>query len=514
MRERYNSLLLLALLVTILALLGGCSQPDDVLAPVYSTQLILSPSRLPSPPSGMVYELWLTKNSGEYLSLGKFNWDSKLYRFYDVSGNVIDSAWTINEDALNYDQITLTIEEYPDAEPDSMGPIMLADTLRNPSEDVTKMIFPMDLWLGQAGFCITTPTDKNSYSKRASGVWFSYYMFNEVTYADTFDVTISTDRGTRRPLYIDTTWDSTQIPPTVIKIDTTNLTELAQTLDTLRITNEGRDTNLYYIIYLDTFVHITSTFDFKAYPVNVTKDTVYVIDTLHLLTRTGSVDVPVTKIDTITIAPFMDYGHTITYPVAAIANHTDTLDYFLPNYQDIPDLNGTKWHYKGWIVSSYLAPSASFGALTKPCWLGGIIDFWINSAEYGLITTGSFKSFDAPDGGNPYSLSGRVPQLPGEDFLTNLPDGLGPRGIYFADSLIPTFTNPGTVIITLEPDNYNNDSTNFPLILFTNESAIPSYNTIANNAPHVADYRLRNWSSAVDGNTVGFPAIKVSLIRQ
>jgi hypothetical protein len=513
MRERYNSLLLLALLIAILALLGGCSQPDDVLAPVASTQVILTPSRLPSPPAGMIYELWMTKNTGEYFSLGKFNWDSKLYRFSDISGNRIDSTWTVDFDALNYDKIAVTIEEYPDSYPDSMGPIMLADTIRIPGQDVTKMVFPIDLWLGQAGFCITTPTDKNSYSNRASGLWFALYVFDSVLYADTVDIKLDLTVGAKRPLYLDTTWDSSGITPVIVKIDTTNLAELALTTDTLRITNEGRDTNFNYIIHLDTFMHITCTYDFVAYPVNITPDTVTIIDTLYLLTHTGGVDIPVTKIDTILIPPFWNYSHTRNF--SPIINHIDTLDYFLSNYsEEVPNLNGTKWHYKGWIVSPYLLPTTSFGSLTKPCWLDGIIDYWINSSNSGIITTGSFKSFDAADDDNPYSLLGRVPSFPGEDFIANLPNGGGPGSIYFADPANPTFANPGTVIVTLEPDNYNNDSTNFPLILFTNEFSIPSYNAIADNAPHTSDYRLKNWASAVDGNTVGFPSIKVTLIRK
>ena len=88
MYRRSNRLFFIALSAIILAVIAGCSQPNDVLAPVASTKIILRPERLPTPPQGMLYELWVKKNNDQSVSLGKFNWNNQLYRFSDSAGNV------------------------------------------------------------------------------------------------------------------------------------------------------------------------------------------------------------------------------------------------------------------------------------------------------------------------------------------------------------------------------------------------------------------------------------------
>jgi len=518
MYGHHNRLLIIILSALVIAFIAGCTQPDDILAPVASTKIILTPARLPSPPPGMVYEIWLVDKDGGHKSLGKFNWDSKMYRFLDTTGNRIDSLWTVNFDVLKYRRISLTVEQYPDPYPDSMGPIMLSDTLVAPeNKSHMKMEFPVNFWTAMAGYSITTPTDGDSRSKPASGIWFSLYVFDSLRYDDTVDVRLLITSTEKRPLNIDTTFDYSKLPPDIIRIDTLNLDTLRLTTDTLAITNEGRDTNFNYIIYLDTFTHITCNYDFVSFPVNVTPDTQVVIDTLYLIKHlTGPPrDSAYSEIDTFKIAPFTDYIHARRYDTIA---HPDTLDRFLDNSTDLPSLDGTGWHYKGWVISPYLTPVASFGKLTRPSWLPGTIDYWITPSNAGLITTGSFKSFAARDDRNRYSLKKRVPSFPGEDFLNadSLPAGLGPRGIYFADSLNRN-DRAGTVIISLEPDNYNNDSTNFPLILMTAEGLMPSYRTITDDGdfePRTQDYRMMNWFRMVDNDPTGFPAIQVKIVRE
>ncbi len=123
MYGRYNRLLIIVLSALVIALIAGCTQPDDVLAPVASTDIILTPARLPSPPPGMIYEIWLVDKNDGHKSLGKFNWDSKMYRFSDSAGNVIDSLWTVNFDVLKYRRISLSIEK-PESRPRTRAEIL------------------------------------------------------------------------------------------------------------------------------------------------------------------------------------------------------------------------------------------------------------------------------------------------------------------------------------------------------------------------------------------------------
>jgi hypothetical protein len=501
---RYNRLIFIALVAIIVGIIGACTQPDDIVAPAASSQLTLTPARLPSLPTGMVYKLWLTKTDVAPRSLGAFSWDNEAYRFLpDSAANRIGSTWTLDFDALQYNKICLTIETDSSALTDSMGPIIVSDSLGAYATRPLKMKFPLDLWMGQAGFCVVKPTDGNTRNLPSSGVWFAYYIAESLKFVDTTDIKMKGSwPKTQRPLHIDTTRDSAG---TIISIDTTNLDTLRQTLDTVGLTNIKRDTNDNYVIYLDTLRHIRCTYEFVARPVNVTSQPRY--DTVTIINKLG------VQVDTVYyIPPFSDYNHSLTYTVV---NNIDTLDHFLPNYQDLPNLYDTKWHYKGWVISPYLTPVTSFAQLTKPTWQSGTLDYFIDPSDGGMVTTGSFWSFNAADEGNPHSMNRRVPPYPGEDFLVNLPAGIGPRGIYFADS---ANANPdyqaGTVFITLEPDNYSDSTTNFPLILMSSEKPMPSWRTVARIIPRYMDQRLTNWFRNVDNDPTGFPTVQVTLVRE
>ncbi|UCD18175.1 MAG: hypothetical protein JSV44_04490, partial [Candidatus Zixiibacteriota bacterium] len=97
---------------------------------------------------------------------------------------------------------------------------------------------------------------------------------------------------------------------------------------------------------------------------------------------------------------------------------------------------------------------------------------------------------------------------PGEDFLQNLPGGAPP--LAFCDENNPGEA-AGTIVITLEPDNFNADSTNFPLILMV--GPIPSYEDVSDTLAHVQLFPLMNQFQAVPGNPYGWPALKISLTR-
>ena len=53
----------------------GCTQPEDIVTPISSSEITLAAERLPSLPDGMAYELWVADNS-DTVSLGKFTWDA------------------------------------------------------------------------------------------------------------------------------------------------------------------------------------------------------------------------------------------------------------------------------------------------------------------------------------------------------------------------------------------------------------------------------------------------------
>jgi hypothetical protein len=514
MHGRYNRLLFLVLSAFVVSSFWGCSQPDNIVAPASTTKFVLSPERLPSPPEGMVYELWVKNDDGQPISLGKFDWNDELYRFYDTAGNRIDSIWTVGFDALKYKYLCISVENYPDPDPASMGPIMLQDTIVDPSKKPIKMLFPVDLWLGVARYCVQSPTDAERLEKDGSGIWFGLYTSDTLWIYDTtysyiqYDI-YNENQFKKRP--IDTLGFDTNFDPPRPIYDSAVLDALSHLLDTIASTNARQVIDSHYVISMDTFVHIGSVFDYVTVPVNVSYDTIY--DTLPIMRRNG------TEVDSvIAVPPLIDYEHT-AWTIYTIVSHKITVERFLPDYQDLPNMSEAGpggvdlgWHYKGWVLSPYLEPQSAFASLTKPCWGKTVIENWLDPSDGGIITTGSFKSFEAPDDGNPYSMNKRVPSIPGEDFLISLP--MGVNEISFA-SETDREAEAGTVVITLEPDNYNNPSANFPLVLFVSSHRIPSYDFISDTSSvQEMTLPMLNLYRAVDDDIIGFPAIHVTLIRE
>lgn len=576
MQGRYNHLLFIILAILITALWFGCSQPDDVIAPISETDLTLSPDRLPTLPDSMVYYFWAIDSSSDpdaYL-IGNFIWNNELYRFYDLDSNVIDSVWDVEYDILDpfYKYVAITIEKIGDLpigsviSVDSIGPIMLKDTLIDPEESPVKMVYPVDLWLGTGFFCVETPTDSNSNDHEASGLWFAEYLYDRIKYADTSNVQFRFIQGSEtvpRELIIeyldsDTSyWDctfyqfgncvgSTQVVDTdsiddgnydfiyvdVFDADTSVLVYpngfeaapetlsvevLLSTLDTLQITSIQPVVDSHYTLVdtlvKDSFVHTRITFDFVTAPVNITGSP---IDTTITLYRLNGDSSGFDSYDsTFRILPFTDYNHELVY-TQYIDSQFILVDKFLQSFMDVPDLVGTKWHYKGWALSPYLQPKSSFGSLNKPVWNEFFMQQELAPNDGGLITTGSFKSFRGPDDSNPYSGNKRVPSVPGEDFLYNLPAGVD--SVYFANNSLGDSSSTGTVMITVEPDNYTNDWANFPLVYFT--GTFPPYYEVSDTTEHeqfqLGDptFTMTNRFSAVNGSSTGFPAVYVKIARQ
>ncbi len=526
MKRRSNRLYFTALFAILLALILGCTQSEDIIAPAAATDITLTPARLVSPPDGYVYALWLIDKDDEAVFIDVFDWNSDLYRFMDTSGNRIDSVWTVGLDILDpkFRYLALTIEAL--SGPDRLdttdhGPIMLLDAIADPKQSPMKMIFPMDLWLGSLTFCVETPTDGNSQSNDAGGVWFALYVYDSVLVTDTTRlITPFTIQSTDRPLDIDTIsyWDCLEYsgpdcidsqevtasdPYDWVVADTSNLEELANTLDTIGFRNDTLRLGTLLVspviqlpdtVWLDTMFYQYMTWDYVATPVNVTDQD-----------RTDSIGVDQWGRPTwFTVKPFQDYNYQLIFDYRNTNTHSYMIDRFLSAHDELPDLDTTDWHYRGWVLSSELAPPSvpegTFGKLTLPKWMPVHYDIFLRPIDGGIISTGSFNSFDSADDENPYSGVSRVPPFPGEDFINGVPGGVS--GFCAGE---------GTIIVTLEPNNYNSDSTNFPLLLFTGPT--PAINSVNISIPHVQMFPMINQYSAVENNPFGFPSIAVKINR-
>jgi len=528
---RQFRLFLASIIILSVLMFNGCDQAEDVVAPVSTTEIHLSPVQLPSAPSGFIYELWVTDTAGASYSLGKFQWDSYFHRFLDADSNRIDTVWTVDYDVLDpfYRFLDVTVEPFPDLEPNVQGAVMLRDTIGDPEVNPIQMVYPIDFGLSTAGFALETPTDKDSRSYDASGVWFALYNQDSLAVHDTINVFMNTNTRDSRRLDIETYYwicnieeggvciDSSDITAEVLLdpdymiderweiIDTTNLEELASTLDTVAVVCVDTIVDSFYVLdtmTMDTFVHVTLDYEFVTWPVNVSSET---IDTFIIDPCTGD------TVD-LTIEPFTNIIHQLFFTTR---ESPKTLDRFLSNAEEVPDLNGSDWHYRGWIISPFLpSDCAELGRLTRPEWSDFAVDQYFGDPDnWPIISTGSFKSFESKDDGNPFSKLLRVPNFPGEDFLINLPCGRT-EPYAFADSLDPDADPIGEIFITLEPDDYDGP-TNFPLVLFTTRSHIPNYGSVSDTTvDHVQTYSLLNVAQRVTDNPFGFPGIDVALVRK
>ncbi len=578
MLGHYKHFFSIASILIIFSMILGCTQPEDVAAPVSTTRMYLSPVQLPTTPEGYSYELWAVDTADNFYPIQNFLWNNYTRHFYDLDSVRLDSVFTVSYDLLNpfYEYLAVTVETIPDTALDIPGPVMLRDTIIDPKIWPMQLVFPVDYSFARITFGMETPTDKDSHSQDGSGVWFAFYDYIVYNLMDTTGVT-SKASATSRKLFYDTTyWDcgavdaqlncvdwvdvSDQVaanpeykPDTFIVqvtpklVDTTywncgaedaygNCVEwidisdnfhwfdtaispmaydtiIYDTLkDTLAIACITVDTNYNYIpdpLYIDTFTHISVTYENVAFPVNFDTATV---DTFAIDPCSG-------ETISLEIKPLSDYNLNLTY--AAVLKETDTLDYLSPSFEETADLTGTGWHYKGWLISPYMAPPYQpflcdeLGQLTKPAWLPFTLKtYFENPDEWPIISTGSFRSFAGPDyTPNIYSDNKRVPSFPGEDFIKNLP--CGADNYYFSDMAHPRDT-VGDIFITLEPDNYNKN-TNFPIILFITRYGVPPYNFIHSNMPGEQRgdlFDMKLLAERVNDNTIGFPAIDVHLVRE
>ncbi len=485
MTRRRSRLVFIGLAVCAATFYFSCTQPDDILTPVSRTDVYLGGinepgsnaalqvQNLPTNPEGMIYELWVA-NERDTVSLGKFGYyQSPSLTFRDENGDERPDSnyFVLNSDIFDYSHLFVSIETNPDDLPLIPGPIMLIDNVTLPSDDPIKLRFPLNdsLTTTAVAFNMETPSDSIRDSLDGFGIWFSVYLEG----IDSVRDTLSLDGFT-----LVTKEDSTLPPDTF----TTYLTDIVNdtAYDTARIF--GLDTMWNTIVRFDSVLET---------------DTLWPYTVMDMSPDTGTIFYYSVYPDTTEPADSFHYDKFIQF------------DYGLPDY------SAYGWKYKGWIVSPEV-PVIAVGQITKPAYSINFnwSDSLIPGVKGGLLTTGTFTNIAAPDDGNPYSKGDqahqRVPPFPGEDFLVDLP---GELTVPPWEGLVPEATgNSGTVFITLEPVNFTDTTTNFPLFVLI--APIPTaQEDLIDSENLIEQFDMDNYTYTNDPTSYGFPKITVGIRR-
>ena len=489
LRARYTPVIAITAILTVSVL--GCSDTDPVLSSFTDSSITLSPSRLPSPPNGMIYELWAVKVDDQtgllfdLISIGVFDWDQELYVMRDASGVKRSRVFEKNLNILKYDILFVSIEQIADI--GTPGPIMLADIIAAPEDKAQLQLdspFPFDQFTTGV-VSVVSPSDALNPSTETSGVWFSFYSRGARTVTDTLQI-VKIKTGANGPQ---------QISRDSLKDDTT-----FTTLDTLGIDSVSATTYRTFSSYgLDTFVINTVVPWWHTELINKTGSTLTYIfgDAIH--------------IDTVAYESDKDYVFSSNYTTGA--SSTDSIDIFTTGFQFLPSLTGSGWHYKGWVLGPQTATGPAkfvrmnFGENFEFNWekkgrlllpTGVFHDTLIDSLQIDVDTfifgpdtiiqpvyTYSHENgYHNPGDGESHPFLDdsrtRVPPFPGEDFLstsfsTRFSINPSPGSpLSFANSA----TDTAIAFITFEPDNYTDTSKNFPLVILARELVIGGTGTL------------------------------------
>jgi len=452
MPRRNNRLIFLAITLISLTLYWSCSQPGDVLLEKSTTVISLTAERLPSPPEGMIYELWVAKTEdvdtsisvSDVVSMGRFSYNDATKTYYNELGQEMANRFVLNDDIYKYSKMFVSIETIVDVN-NRPGPIMLIDDITNPQDNPIYLVFPESDTLHNATvtFNKETVSDRNR-NNDGRGLWFCNYETGRDSTEDTLSLDINFDSTlVDTPLY-------NNMPCSVI----------STTVDTVPIVY-GLDT----VAYGSNLRHIRVDVEYG-----------YCTDIIP----------PYYKFDE------TDYGTTQ-------ANVID-LDIFNQFDFNLPDYTPFGWKYKGWVVSKAV-PTSAIGELTPPVWPYHTLNYnHIPGYTGGLLTTGTFSRVDTVDDGNPYTLAGqKVPPFPGEDFLdaTALLDNLG------LSSPPNLNSDSGTAFISLEPANFTTDTTNFPLFVMLKPIE-----------PGEVNQDMFNRTATIKGDLYWFPQITINILER
>ncbi len=508
-----NPLTMLTALTAVFALYMGCAQTQPVSAPFSKATINLSPRAFPSPPTGMIYELWVQRLNGDNKSLGRFGWDQDLYVMRDIDGAARERTFNADFNILDWDFLSVSIENIDSPSVSGPGPIFLRDTIFAPDQrEFLLMKYPIDFSALTSGFVsLETPTD-GDLSHDSAGVWFAIYSRANIRTQDTTGASATELVQLPRDHFTDDTSGTT--------MDTIGIDSVIQVtyerysrfnLDTFTINTVRRYFTVVPINKLDTLgitmIDTTVIIDSSMVPPDTSLqiDTSYSVDSSSVRYITPQYVTP----GGITYGPdTVDYGadkNFVMQPsIDTTASIVTPVSQFDNGFTELFDLNGSGWHYKGWVLGPYGGNSPqkfvrmNIGENKELNWekkgrtlfstgifYDSLITQTLNRLDttfYGKNTDGSDSiivrsvyDYSGEDGyntvgsnSNPYSAQPPrgVPPFPGEDFL-NPPIVTGATG--------PTFDFRGSVFdttiafITVEPDNYHDSTKNFPLILLAEE---------------------------------------------
>lgn len=451
MFKRNKLLICLVLMLLPLWVFWGCDQPEDVLTPISRTNIWLSPSKLPTNPEGTVYELWVA-NSTDTIPVSKFGYDFSLGRFLEPDGSVRadTNRFFLGYDVYEFTSIMVSVEPVPDNNTSSPASVML---LAATSSETIKLKFPLadSLWQSTMWYCMETPSDGLDSITDGCGLWFATYTQQDEDFNDT--------TGLIR-FWVDT------IPREDLS-DT--VYEVSVGIDPGSIIT--KDTML--IMGLDTLVQTHVRYD--------------------------------ELIDTVADSPYFTTYLGVEYDI--VTGHVSYDDFNQGADDDefaLPSLLDYGWKFKGWVVSPYIDSTVVDSRMTLPAW--HVIGDELDETDGAMLTTGSFSDCRFADEANPYIASERVPPFPGEDFLVNLPGGMGPV------NLVPNVNgNPGRVFVSLEPIYCSKDNTNFPLVLFL--APLPDSRAMVTDSTLTQQFFLRGWMQDESDPYRGFPWMLVELER-
>ena len=463
MLRRHNRLFLLLLVISSIALYWGCSQPDSIVTDKSETVISLEAERLPTTPVGMLYKLWVADALIDDSIQGAVPIAEFTYDF--TTDTYMDENWVAREesnrfvmqgDIFDYRWLFISVQRADHTGPE-VGSVMLIDAVTDPSYNDLNLIFPLSdsLAFSAVEFNMETSSDGRYPATDGSGVWFSVYEEREGSVQDTLALTRWNVEITYKDSFKDDQ-DSCQ----------TFITEI-HSIDTMTIRK---------VFGFDTLDQVIVTFEMETVT-ECDSGQGYLFSTqLNLSYQTG-------------VLIELIYDDFIQVAVA------------------LPDYRSYGWQYKGWVVSSIIKDQGvSLGDITPPAWIAyNTQDSLLRGIDGGLLSSGTFSNLDNADDinlyvDNPY----RVPNIPGEDFLKNLPGG---RDV--AVNLVPGDGIKGTVFITLEPINRYSDTTNFPLFAMTRD--LPA--TRAEVEATEQQFTMWNRTNNNRDVLVGFPRVHVEIER-
>jgi hypothetical protein len=410
MRRQLNYLPFLVLACVVGLGAVGCTQSDDIVTPVATTEIALEPERLPALPSDMIYELWVRDNDNA-VSLGKFWWDDQARTFLDSAGQARSNTFVLSGDILSYLTIAVTVENLPDTNGSRHGPVILIDAISDPANQDIQLKFPEfdSLWQTLVFFNVQCASDSSpDTAGNGRGIWFSRYSGRNFLISDTVAVNWQ--------------YDTTEVSipphdslkyPCAVAYDSviTQVVEMPGCGFTYRLTDAG---------HRDTLRH---TF------VKWLRETCTIVN--------SGAD---TLLDTI-VQPT---------PTFIISPHGYTRDEYDVNQCILPDLSAYGWKYRGWVLTPYADTFWQYK-------FGGGVNY-IPGDQGTLFPVCTFDSLFGPsDDGSPYSLpEATLPCVPGTDFIYR-PAMQATFGIDSLQVLPFASGNVGSVLLTVEPINYSHE---------------------------------------------------------